>query len=204
MHLRHVTLGASRERTRERKCGKLPNLSWFGAECKRILAQIGITITFNSYQEAIKSLEDPNTNDEDELNQPRIVIKQNLVVYALWVLYSADKSINTLNQQKQITDEVIDAWPQTIMYKYNMLIKEDIKLLLYHKRELALNKTKGRGDNKVKCFSERDKIIERHKFSNINLSKLTKEQQILYTTIWKDLVEVSNSALTVRPFHDPG
>ena len=174
------------------------------AECKRILAQIGITITFNSYQEAIKSLEDPNTNDEDELNQLRIVIKQNLVVYALWVLYSADKSINTLNQQKQITDEVIDAWPQTIMYKYNMLIKEDIKLLLYHKRELALNKTKGRGDNKVKCFSERDKIIERHKFSNINLSKLSNEQQILYTTIWKDLVEVSNSALTVRPFHDPG
>ena len=49
-------------------------------------------------------------------------------------------------------------------YKYNMLIKEDIKLLLYHKRELALNKTKGRGDNKVKCFSERDKIIERHKW----------------------------------------
>ena len=120
------------------------------------------------------------------------------------MLYSADKSINTLNQQKQINDEVIDAWPQTIMYKYNMLIKEDIKLLLYHKRELALNNTKGRGDNKVKCFSERDKIIERHKFSNINLSKLSKEQQVLYTTIWKDLVEVSNSALTVRPFHDPG
>ena len=90
------------------------------------------------------------------------------------------------------------------MYKYTMLIKEDIKLLLYHKRELALNKTKGRGDNKVKCFSEREKITERHKFTSINLSKLTNEQQVLYTTIWKDLVEVSNSALTVRPFHDPG
>ena len=57
------------------------------AECKRIRAQIGIvTTTFNSYQEAIRSLEDPNTNDDDELNQLRTVIKQHLVVYALWVL----------------------------------------------------------------------------------------------------------------------
>ena len=175
------------------------------AECKRI-AQIGITTTCNSYQEAIRSLEDPNTNDDDELNQLRTVIKQNLVVYALWVLYSADKSINTLKQQKQINDEVIDAWPQTIMYKYTMLIKGDIQLLLYHKRELALNKATSRGDTNVKCswFSEREKMMERHKFTSINLSKLNNEQQVLYTTIWKDLVEVSNSALTVRPFHDPG
>ena len=83
-----------------------------------------------------------------------------------------------------------------------MLIKEDIQLLLYHKRELALNtcKTKNRGDVRVKCFSEREKIIERHKFTSINLNKLSneqREQQVLYTMIWKDLIEVSNSALTV-------
>ena len=165
---------------------------------------MGVVITFNSYQEAIKSLEDPNTNDDDELNQLRTVIEQNLVVYALQVLYSADKTINTLKQQKQIKDELIDSWPQTIMYKYTMLIKEDIQLFLYHKRELALNKTKSRGDVRVKCFSEREKIIERHKFTSINLNKLSSEQQVLYTTIWKDLAEVSNSALIVRPFHDPG
>ena len=108
-----------------------------------------------------------------------------MVVYALWVLYSADKSVNTLKQQKQINDELIDSWPTTVMFKYTILIKEDIQLLLYHKRELALNKRKSSGDSNAKCsrFSEREKIMERHKFTSIKLNKLNDEHKSLYTTI---------------------
>ena len=90
--------------------------------------------------------------------------------------------------------------------KYTQLVNEDIKLLLYHKRELALCRKKSRGDSNAKCscFSEREKIMERYKFSSIMLNKLNDEQESIYTTIWRDLEEVGNSALVVKPFRDPG
>ena len=49
-----------------------------------------------------------DATDGDETEKLKLIAKQNIIVFALWSLYSADKKINNLNQTNQLTDESVD------------------------------------------------------------------------------------------------
>ena len=89
-------------------CGRgLPLASILWQECKQVLFKVGITLSVDSYQDAIIALHD-DIDENDEVNKLRVIIKQNLITYCLWALYTADKKINEFKQLNQISDELID------------------------------------------------------------------------------------------------
>ena len=69
----------------------------------------------NSYQKAILLLERLSIVTDDQIAKLRAVITQNLVVYALWVLYCGDKRINELKGKDELTDSTIDNWIEYIV-----------------------------------------------------------------------------------------
>ena len=175
-------------------------------ECKQVLFKVGITLSVGSYHDAITALQD-NIDDNDEVNKLRAIIKQNLITYCLWTLYTADKKIHEFKQLNQISDELIDTWPLYVIDNFTSLVRNDIKIMLYHKRELDMTKkivTIVNGNKKTPCFNGREQIMVRHGSSRIKLDQLTAEQILLYKTIWKDLIEITSSSLVVKPFRDPG
>ena len=64
--------------------------------------------------------------------------KQNLTIFALWTLYSADKKTNELKQTDQLTDEMVDTWVRTATETFERLVHDEIRLLLYHSRLTSL------------------------------------------------------------------
>ena len=46
--------------------------------------------------------------DQPSLSNIKAIIAQNLQVFALWVLYTSDKEINTLKQNNKLDDKTID------------------------------------------------------------------------------------------------
>ena len=111
-----------------------------------------------------------------------------MITYCLWTLYTADKKINEFKQLNQISDELIDTWPLYVIDNFTSLVRNDIKLMLYHKRELDMTKKTVNGNKKTPCFNGREHIMVRHGSSRIKLDQLTAEQILLYKTIWKDLI----------------
>ena len=79
-----------------------------------------------------------------------------------------------------------------------------MKLLLYHRREIALTCKTMKSDSKklihVACYTEQEKMIARLSFTPIVLDKLSASQIDLYKEIWYDLVEITNAAPVLRPF----
>ena len=65
---------------------------------KLILNRIDLDLTASSYHEAIWELVNNNATDGDETDKLKLMAKQNIIVFALWSLYSADK-------KKSQTDE---------------------------------------------------------------------------------------------------
>ena len=90
------------------------------------------------------------------------------------------------------------------MDNFTSLVRNDIKLMLYHKRELDITKKIVNGNKKTPCFNGREQIMVRYSISRIKLDQLTAEQTVLYRTIWKDLIEIVSSSPVVKPFRDPG
>ena len=88
------------------------------------------------------------------------------------------------------------------MSNFSILVTQEVKLLLYHRRELGLTCTKMKSDSKklIACYTEREKMIARFSFCPIVLDELSASQIDLYKEIWYDLVEITNAALVVRPF----
>ena len=86
----------------------------------------------NSYQEAILLLERLSIVTDDQTAKLRAVITQNLIVYALWVLYCGDKRINELKGKEELTDNKIDNWIECIVSDFSILVIQEVKLLLYH------------------------------------------------------------------------
>ena len=156
----------------------------------------------NSYQEAILLLERLSIVTDDQTAKLKAVITQNLIVYALWVLYCGDKRINELKGKEELTDSKIDNWIEYIVSNFSILVTQEVKLLLYHRRELALTSKKMKSDSKklIASYTEREKMIARLSFVPIVLDKLSASQIDLYKEIWYDLVEITNAALVVRPF----
>ena len=86
---------------------KSPIATILWQECKRVLSKVELTLHVNSYQEAIIALNE-DLDEDDELSKLRATIKQNLITYCLWVLYTVDKKINEFKQLNQISDELIE------------------------------------------------------------------------------------------------
>ena len=97
----------------------------------------------------------------------------NIIVFALWSLYSADKKINNLKQTNQLTDEIVDNWICTFTEKFERLVHDEIRLVLHYRREIAINIKIVIDDRATAALNEREKVIERLKFTIINLDKLS-------------------------------
>ena len=50
------------------------------------------------------------------------------------------------------------------------------------------------------AFNEREKVIERLRFTTIHLDKLDANQMDFFKSIWSDLVEFTNQSLIIPPF----
>ena len=107
-------------------------------KAREILGMIGLDLTASSYHEAIWGLAHADAIDGDETEKLRSVTKQNLTIFALWVLYSADKKINELKQTNQLTDEKVDNWVRTVTENFERLVYDEISLLLRYRREMSL------------------------------------------------------------------
>ena len=93
-------------------------------------------------------------------------------MFALWSLYSAHKKISNLKQTNHLTDEIVDNWIRTVTERFERLVHDDIRLVLHRKREIAINIKVVIDDRATAAFHEREKVIERLKFTTINLDKL--------------------------------
>ena len=82
-------------------------------------------------------LVNPDT-EQDPVNKLNIIIQQNIKVLALWVLYTADKQINTLKQNNELNDKLIDKWPTKVLSNFLSLVQDEVKLLLHHHTDLLL------------------------------------------------------------------
>ena len=59
---------------------------------KLILNRIHLKLAASSYHEAIWDLVNNDATDGDETDKLKLMAKQNIIVFALWSLYSADKN----------------------------------------------------------------------------------------------------------------
>ena len=165
-----------------------------------ILNSISIDLSASSYHEAIWELVNTDATDGDETDKLKHIVKQNIIVFALWSVYSADKSINNLKRTNKLTDEAIDKWIRTVIDRFERLVHDDIRMTLHHAREAALNNNVVIDGTATMAFNEREKVIERLKFVPLNLDKLTESQMDLFKTIWSDLVQITNQSLVVPRF----
>ena len=115
-------------------------------------------------------------------------------------MYSADKKINNLKQTNQLTDEIVDNWIRPVTERFERLVHDEIRLVLHHRREIAINIRIAIDGRATAAFNERGKVIERLKFITINPDKLTTDQMENFKLIWHDLVEFTNQSLVVPPF----
>ena len=174
-------------------------------ECKLILSSLGLNLNLNSYHNSILNLMLNPDPDQPSLSNIRAIIAQNLQVFALWVLYTSDKEINTLKQNNKLDDKTIDEWPQHVLSHYLRLVQDEIKLLPHHDQDLQI-KAK-RADpitgRKKPVFDAREQQLKRISLPIINLEHLSDEHTYLYSQTWcalDALVEITNGALVVKPF----
>ena len=165
-----------------------------------ILSSINIDWSASSYHEAIWELVNTDATNGDETDTLKHIAKQNIIVFALWCLYSADKSINNLKRTNKLTDEAVDKWIHTVTDRFERLVHDDIRMTLHHRREVALNNKVVIDGRATMAFNEREKVIERLKFVPLNLDKLTESQMDLFKSIWRDLVQFTNQSLVIPPF----
>ena len=110
------------------------------------------------------------------------------------------RKINNLKQTNQLTDETVDNWICTITENFERLVHDEIRLVLHHRREIAINIRIVIDDRATAAFNEREKVIERLEFTTINLDKLTPDQMKFVTLIWHDLVRFTNPSLVIPLF----
>ena len=157
-------------------------------------------MTASSYHEVVWDLASDDATNGDEREKLKWIAKQNITVFALWTLYSADKRINDLKQTNQLTDEKVDNWIQDVTVKFERLVYDEIWLLLHHRREIALHMKTVIDDRSVAAFNQREQVFERLKFTVIDHDKLTADQKEIYSLVWHDLVEFVNQSLVIPPF----
>ena len=88
---------------------------------------------------------------------------------------------------------------RTITGKFERLVHDEIRLVLHHRREIALSSKIIIDGRATVTFNERDKVIERLKFLAINPDKLTASQMEVFKQVWHDLVQFTNQSLVIPP-----
>ena len=77
-----------------------------------------------------------------------------------------------LKQTNQLKDEIVDNWIRTVTDNFERLVHDEIRLVLHHRREIAISVKIVIDGRATVAFNEREKAIERLKFTTINLDKL--------------------------------
>ena len=142
-------------------------------ECKTILHAIKIPFNCDSYYSAILALDDPNLQHADEEVKLRAIIKQNLTTYSLWTLYTAERKINEAKLKNELTDEMIDDWPGNVTAEFQLLVKDEIRMRLFHKRQIDISRKFQVGNKWKSCHSEREKYFIRSSYTFIDTGKLS-------------------------------
>ena len=84
--------------------------------------------------------------------------------------------------------------------KFERLVYDEIRLVLHHRREVALTSKIIVDGRSMVTFNEREKVIERLRFVVINPDKLTVSQMDIFKLVWHDLVQFVNQSLVIPPF----
>ena len=126
-------------------------------------------------------------------------------MFALWVLYTSDKEINTLKQNNKLDDTTIDEWPQHVLSHYLRLVQDEVKLLPHTEQELQLKAKKVNPSNGkfIPIYDVREQTLQRTALPVIDLKQLSECHVELYNETWCKLdafVEITNGALVVKPF----
>ena len=84
--------------------------------------------------------------------------------------------------------------------KFERLVHDEIRMVLHHRREVALTSKIIVDGRSMVTFNEREKVIERLRFVVINPDKLTVSQMDIFKLVWHDLVQFVNQSLVIPPF----
>ena len=84
--------------------------------------------------------------------------------------------------------------------KFERLVHDEIRMVLHHRREVALTSKIIVDGRSMVTFNEREKVIERLSFVVINPDKLTVSQMDIFKLVWHDLVQFVNQSLVIPPF----
>ena len=84
--------------------------------------------------------------------------------------------------------------------KFERLVHDKIRLVLHHRREVAVTSKIIVDGRSMVTFNEREKVIERLRFVVINPDKLTVGQMDIFKLVWHDLVQFVNQSLDIPPF----
>ena len=100
----------------------------------------------------------------------------------------------------QLKDETVDNWISTVTDNFERLVHEEIRIVLHHRREIAISSIMIVDGRATVAYNEREKVIERLRFTTIHLDKLDANQIDFFKSIWSDLVEFTNQSLIIPPF----
>ena len=119
----------------------------------------------------------------------------------MWTLYKTERNINEAKLKNELTGEMIDDWPCNVTAKFQLPVKDEFRMLLFHKRQLDISRKIQVGNKWKSCHSEREKHFIRSGYTFIDTDKLSEAHIALYNCIWCcDLVKITNEALVVKPF----
>ena len=84
--------------------------------------------------------------------------------------------------------------------KFERLVHDEIRMVLHHRREVALTSKIIVDGRSMVTFNEREKVIERLSFVVINPDKLTVSQMDIFKLVCHDLVQFVNQSLVIPSF----
>ena len=117
------------------------------------------------------------------------IIRTNLMLEAVWTLYSREKELNDLykNGTNAIPDKTIDLWPKACVTTFRFYV---VKIALSHRHTMKIARSRS--------MPVRNKLLRDTKhYDQLNTNEIT-----MYNNTWvkTDLVQITNEALVVKPF----
>ena len=142
-----------------------------------------VTLHLSKYQDVYREIESADLSDEATM------IRINIMIEVLWVLYSKDKELNDLykNGHNVIEDRTIDFWLKTALGK---LKDQFLTHAFAHKHNIQT------------MANRKLDIRTRLLLDTKHYTELSDEQIQNYENTWvkTDLVQITNKALVTAPF----
>ena len=144
-----------------------------------------VTLHLSKYQDVYREIESADLSDEATM------IRINIMIEVLWVLYSKDKELNDLYMYKNghnvIEDRTIDPWLKTTLGK---LKDQFLTHAFAHKHNIQT------------MANRKLDIRTRLLLDTKHYTELSDEQIQNYENTWvkTDLVQITNKALVTAPF----